>query len=160
MRFYFIDRIEEICYGKYITGIKCVSLSDDVFNEHFPGYPIFPGSLIMESMAQLGGSFFEIMMKENRLPQKQSILSIINKLKFKNPVVPGDRILVRAEIKAMRDDYSVAAVTASVDDTICAQGEFTFTFMEIDDQRLRDTRQELYDICMKNTRIISDESNI
>jgi 3-hydroxymyristoyl/3-hydroxydecanoyl-(acyl carrier protein) dehydratase len=156
MRFYHIDRIDEICYDKYITGTKCITLSDDVFNEHFPGYPIFPGSLLMESMAQLAGSFFEIMMKEKALPQKQSVLSIVNKMKFKKPAEPGDRVICRADIKVMRDDYGVAAVKAEIDEELCATGELTFSFITVNDEKLIQSRKDLYKICMKNTRVISE----
>jgi len=64
MRFYLYDRVEEICYGRYMVAVKCITLADDVFDEHFPGHPIFPGSLIMEGLAQLGGALFELTMRE------------------------------------------------------------------------------------------------
>ena len=96
MRFHLIDRIDEIKYGEYITAVKCVSLADDVFNEHFPGYPVFPGTLIIEGLAQLGGSFFELMMDKERLPVKSCVLSIVNKMKFRKPVQPGDKLYFRA----------------------------------------------------------------
>jgi len=160
MRFHLIDRIEEICPGKYITGVKCITLADDVFNEHFPGYPIFPGSLIMEGMAQLAGSFFEIMMKEKGIEQRQSVLVMANRLKFKKPAEPGDRILFRAEIATMQEEYAVANVSASIDGELCATGELTFSFVLIDDENLRRTRKELYNICMKKTKWVTDASSV
>jgi 3-hydroxyacyl-[acyl-carrier-protein] dehydratase len=154
MRFHLIDRIEEISYGKYITAVKCVTLSDDVFNEHFPGYPVFPGSLILEGLAQLGGSFFEIMMDHEGKPVKRSILSIVNKMKFRKPAYPGDKLLYRAEIASIRDDFGVVNVRAFIENEICAEGELTFTFMDIPDVALHNSRMELYKICMKNTRVV------
>ena len=53
MRFYQVDKVTEICPGRYVEGVKCVSLDNDIFDEHFPGCPIFPGTLIIEGMAQL-----------------------------------------------------------------------------------------------------------
>ena len=154
MRFHLLDRIEEISYGKYITAVKCITLADDVFNEHFPGYPVFPGSLILEGLAQLGGSFFELMMKHQNLPVKRSILSIVNKLKFRRPAGPGDRLLYRADMVTMRDEYGVVKVKAEIDAEICAEGELTFTFVDIPDETLHASRLELYKICMKNTKVI------
>jgi 3-hydroxyacyl-[acyl-carrier-protein] dehydratase len=154
MRFHLLDRIEEISYGKYITAVKCITLADDVFNEHFPGYPVFPGSLILEGLAQLGGSFFELMMKHQNLPIKRSILSIVNKLKFRRPAGPGDRLLYRADMVTMREEYGVVEVKAEIDDEICAEGELTFTFVDIPDETLHASRLELYKICMKNTKVI------
>jgi 3-hydroxyacyl-[acyl-carrier-protein] dehydratase len=160
MRFYLVDRVEEVCYDRYITGVKCVTLADEVFNEHFPGYPIYPGSLIMEGMAQLAGSFFELIMKERELPMRQSILSIVNRLKFKKPAEPGDRLFYRAEVVVMREEYGVARVFAEIDGAACAEGELTFVFIDINSERIRDSRREIYDICMKNARILRDESGV
>jgi 3-hydroxyacyl-[acyl-carrier-protein] dehydratase len=158
MRFHLIDRIEEISYGKHIAAVKCISLADDVFNEHFPGYPIFPGSLILEGLAQLGGSFFEIMMKERKLPIKRAVLSIIKQLKFKKPVGPGDRLIYRAEIVSMQEEYGVVNVSARLEDEICAQGQLMFTFVDLPNEKLKESRQELYDIVTKNMKVITDDS--
>lgn len=156
MRFHLIDRIEEICYGKYATGVKCVALSDDIFNEHFPGYPIFPGSLILEGMAQLGGSFLELMMKHEQRPLRRSVLVIVKEAKFKKPVVPGDRLLYRAELLALQDDYGATRVTASVDGTPCAEAELVFSFVDVPNADLQKSREVMYEICMKNTRVVTE----
>jgi 3-hydroxyacyl-[acyl-carrier-protein] dehydratase len=154
MRFHLIDRIEEICYGKYITAVKCVTLADDVFNEHFPGYPVFPGSLILEGLAQLGGSFFELMMKHNNQPIKRCVLSIVSKMKFRRPAGPGDKLLYRADIVSMQEEYGVVKVRAEMDGALCTEGELTFAFVDIPDKKIQESRQELYRICMKNTKVI------
>jgi 3-hydroxymyristoyl/3-hydroxydecanoyl-(acyl carrier protein) dehydratase len=155
MRFHLIDRIEEVRYNEYITAVKCVSLSDDVFDEHFPGQPVYPGSLIIEALAQLGGSFFELIMKHEGKDQRQSLLSIVNRMKFRRPVFPGDRMQLRAEMVSLREEFGVVAVRSEVDGEVCAEGELTFTFMAIHDESLHDSRLELYKICMKNTRELS-----
>jgi len=152
MRFHLLDRIEEISYNNYITAFKCVSLSDDVFDEHFPGHPVYPGSLIIEGLAQLGGSFFELIMKHEGKPALRSVLSIVNRMKFRRPVFPGDRMLLRADMVSFRDDFGVVRVQSEVDGEVCAEGELTFTFMDIRAESLHDSRLELYKICMKNTR--------
>ncbi len=158
MRFHLIDKISEICYGEYIVGVKCITLADDVFNEHFPGHPIFPGSLILEGLAQLSGSFFEIMMKERQIPIKRAVLTIVNRLKFKKPAYPGDRLIYRAEIKAFREDeFGVTKVTATMDGEEYAEGELTFSFFDVPNTTLENSRQELYDICTKNVKIITKQ---
>jgi 3-hydroxyacyl-[acyl-carrier-protein] dehydratase len=156
MRFHLLDRIEEICYGHYITAVKCITLADDVFDEHFPGYPVFPGSLILEGLAQLGGSFFELMMDHQNLPVKRSILSIVNKLKLRRPVFPGDKLVYRADLVTMREEYGVVKVRAEIEGECCAEGELTFTFVDIPDDTLHQSRLELYKICMKNTKVIEE----
>lgn len=152
MRFHLIDRIEEIKTGEYITAVKCITLADDVFDEHFPGYPVFPGSLIMEGLAQLGGSFFEIMMKRGNVKIKRCVLSVVNKLKFRKAAFPGDKLLYRADIVSHKEDYGIIKVIAKIDEEICAEGELTFMFLDIQDETLYKSRQELYKICMRNTR--------
>jgi len=159
MRFHLVDRIDEICYGNYIKGVKCITLADDVFNEHFPGYPIYPGSLIQEGLAQLAGSFFEIMMDHQGVPIKHSVLSIVTRMKFRKPAGPGDRLVYRADIKVMRDDYGVATVQAQLDGDALADGELTFSFIDVADPQLLHSRREIYKVCTRNTKIIEkDES--
>ncbi len=154
MRYHLVDRIDEICYGRYITGCKCITLADDVFNEHFPGYPIFPGSLIQEGLAQLAGSFFEIMIHKQELPVRHSVLSIVNKMKFRKMAQPGDKLLYRADITVMREDYGIAKVAASLDGEVLAEGEMTFSFIVLADETLYKSRRAIYDICMRNTKVI------
>jgi 3-hydroxyacyl-[acyl-carrier-protein] dehydratase len=160
MRFNLVDRVDEVCYDKYIVGVKCITLADDVFNEHFPGYPIFPGSLIQEGLAQLAGSFFEIILNRRGLPMKRSILTVVNKMKFRRPAEPGDRLVYRAETKLLNEEYGVAKVTAMLDDDLCAEGEFLFSFITIDDADLLRSRETIYNICMKNTREIPNEVDV
>lgn len=160
MRFHMIDRIDEICHGKYVVAVKCISLSDDVFNEHFPGYPIFPGTLILEGLAQLGGSFFEMTMKAQGLPVKRTVLSIVREFKIRKPAGPGDRLVYRAEIRSMREEYGVAIVTANLDGELCAEGELMFTFIDLPNDKIRESREELYAIVTKQTRFVRDEDGI
>ncbi len=154
MRFYLIDRIEEIRYGDYATAVKCVTLSEEIFNEHFPGHPIFPGSLLMEGMAQLAGSLFELTMRHREEPMLRAVLSLVNRLKFRRPVVPGDRVLIRATITSMHTESGMAKVKAEVDGTVCSQGELMFTFHDIANPLLQDEREDLYRCCMRNTRVV------
>lgn len=157
MRFHLVDRVEEVCYDKYIIGVKCITLADDVFNEHFPGYPIFPGSLIQEGLAQLAGSFFEIIMHRRGAKVKRSVLTIVNKMKFRKPAVPGDKLIYRADVQALNDEYAVAKVIAELDGEVCAEGEMIFNFFEIPNDILQKSREEIYEICMKNTKVIESE---
>lgn len=156
MRFHLVDRVDEICYGKYITGCKCVSLSEDIFNEHFPGYPIFPGSLIQEGLAQLAGSFFEIMINHLNLPVKHSVLTIVNKMKFRSAVQPGDKVIFRSDIESMNDDFGVAKVKATLDGKVVADGILTFSFVQIDNDVVYESRKIIYDICMRNAKVVED----
>lgn len=160
MRFHLLDRIEEFSYGKYAIGIKCVSLSDDTFNEHFPGFPIFPGTLIVEGLAQLGGFLLEATLTHRNLPQSRSVLSIINHFKFKKPVWAGDRLYFRSDVVSLHDEFSVVKVEATRDTEIIARGELTFSFVQIDHSSLQSSRDDLYKILTRTARIVKDESSI
>ena len=155
-----LDRIDEICFGKYIIGIKCITLGDDVFNEHFPGYPIFPGSLIQEGLAQLAGCFFELIMEKKQITMTYSVLSIVNKMKFRKSSWPGDKLIYRADIITMRDDFGVAQVKAQLDGETTADGELTFSFINLADQKLMESRKELYQVLTRNAKIIDNENSI
>ncbi len=155
MRFHLVDRVDEICYDKYIVGCKCVTLADDVFNEHFPGYPIFPGSLIQEGLAQLAGSFFEIIMNKKGICNKRSVLTIVRQMKFKRVVEPGDKMIYKAIIKAFNEDFGVAEVRAEIEGEVCAIGELLFNFFEISDASLQASREEIYRFCMKNAKEVN-----
>ena len=100
MRFYLIDRITEIAPKKYVEGVKLVSMSDDVFNEHFPGYPVFPGSLILEGLAQMSGLFFEYCLRQEGVTDKRAVLTLVNRMKYRHLVIPGDCLHYRADVKA------------------------------------------------------------
>lgn len=159
MRFHMIDRIEEICRWKFITAVKCISLSDDVFNEHFPGYPIFPGSLILEGLAQLGGSFFEIAMQERGTAGKRAVLTVVREFKIRKPAGPGDRLLYRAEIRSMQDEYGVVTVLATLDGEECARGELMFSFVIPPNDKICKAREELYEIVTRQTRYSTHEDH-
>lgn len=156
MRFHLIDRIDEICRWDYITAVKCISLADDVFNEHFPGYPIFPGTLILEGLAQLGGAFFEIAMQSRGGPVKRAVLTVVREFKIRRPAGPGDRLLYRADLLAMQEEFGVVRVAATLDGENCAMGELMFGFVTPPDARvdarISETRAELYAIVTRNTR--------
>jgi len=160
MRFHLFDRIEEICRWKYITGIKCISLSDDVFNEHFPGYPVFPGSLILEGLAQLSGSFFEIIMQQEEDRIKRAVLTVIREFKIKKPAGPGDTLFYRAEIITRNSDYGVTGVSAMINNELCARGELMFNFIDPPDEKICRSREELYAIVTRQTRYSGYETQL
>jgi 3-hydroxyacyl-[acyl-carrier-protein] dehydratase len=128
MRFYLIDRVLEMDLGKSAVGIKCWSLDNEIFRDHFPGQPTVPGVLLTESMAQLGGvllkySYYEQFGKETKV---YPVLSIIQKAKFRTFVKPGDQCLIKAEITVLdRGRANVKAYTYVQDEMVC---EATLSF--------------------------------
>ena len=117
MRFFMIDKIKEIIPGASAKGVKCWSLDNEIFQDHFPGYPVTPGVLMTESMAQLGGILIEMSYyKEYGESNKvYPVLSIIQKAKFKKFVGPGDQCIVEAKVLSIDRSRGNVFVTTTVD---------------------------------------------
>lgn len=96
--FLLVDRVTELALGDSIVAYKNVSVNEPFFNGHFPGHPVLPGVLIIEAMAQAAGILgFKTMDKK---PEDGSIYYFVgsDNLRFKRPVIPGDRLQLEARI--------------------------------------------------------------
>lgn len=94
--FLLVDRVIEITRLKRLVAIKSVSINEPFFQGHFPGYPIMPGALIVESIAQAGGL---LLMPE--VPDRDSLLMVftgIDRAKFRRPVTPGDQLRIEVDV--------------------------------------------------------------
>ena len=96
--FLLVDRVIELETGKSITAIKNITINEPFFNGHFPHEPIFPGVLIIEAMAQATGLLGFKTMSDDPSTDIFYILTGVDKVKFKNKVVPGDQLELRAEL--------------------------------------------------------------
>ena len=92
MRFILVDRIDELKIGSWAKGVKCISQTNEIFEQHFPGYPLMPGSLIMEGLAQLSGVLFEYSLMQLGHTHKRPVLTLVNKMKFRRCATPGDKL--------------------------------------------------------------------
>ena len=94
--FLLIDRIVEIVRLKRIVAIKSVSINEPFFQGHFPGFPIMPGALIVEAIAQAGGV---LLLPE--VPDRDKLLMVftgIDRAKFRRPVTPGDQLRIEVDV--------------------------------------------------------------
>ncbi|MGB1239780.1 MAG: 3-hydroxyacyl-ACP dehydratase FabZ [Pseudomonadales bacterium] len=113
--FLLVDRVVELVPGESIKAYKNVTVNEPFFNGHFPDHPVMPGVLIVEAMAQAAGILgFKTMDKK---PQDGSIYYFVgsDKLRFKRPVVPGDRVDLEATIVSEKRGIWKFDVRASVD---------------------------------------------
>ena len=114
--FLLVDRIIEIDLGKRIVGIKNVSVNEPFFQGHFPGYPVMPGVLIIEAMAQVGGVLaFKSVEEKMDISGKLVYFAGIDKAKFRKPVLPGDQIRFELEVIHVKEPYWKLKGTALVD---------------------------------------------
>ncbi len=124
--FLLVDKILEIEEGKRAVGLKNVTINEPFFQGHFPGYPVMPGALILESLAQVG-AVAVLSLPENK--GKLGMFVGVDKFKFKSQVKPGDTLTLEAEMLQMRMNIGKAKVKASVDGKMVAGGEISFAIV-------------------------------
>jgi 3-hydroxyacyl-[acyl-carrier-protein] dehydratase len=126
--FALVDRIVDYVPGVRAVGIKNVTFNEPHFQGHFPGMPVMPGVLIVEAMAQVGG------MVLGQLPDIEQGLWMfagIDKVKFRRPVVPGDRLLMTVELQwVKRRRFAKMQAIAEVDGQKACEGELTFSMVD------------------------------
>ncbi len=124
--FLLVDRITALEPGKSIVGYKNVSISEPVFQGHFPDHPIYPGVMIIEGMAQAGGVLaFKSMDAKGQDDTKDKVVYFmsIDKAKFRAPVTPGDRLEYRLEVIKNRGAVWHLDGKAYVDDKLVTEAE-------------------------------------
>jgi len=122
-----VDRVLECEPGKYISGIKNVSINEPFFQGHFPHHPVMPGVLIIEALAQVSAilSFKTLGNK----PDDKSVYYFvgIDEARFKRPVLPGDQLRLEAQLERNVRGIWKFAVQAKVGDAIAAEAKLMCT---------------------------------
>src|SRR5438477_3509412 len=104
MRFILIDKIDRLETGKSADGHKLISPDEEYFRDHFPGYPIVPGVLVLESLAQLGGRLVEASVRDATGRRVLPMLAKVDHARFLHPVRPGDRLDLAVDLLALTED--------------------------------------------------------
>jgi len=125
--FLLVDKVLELEPGKRAVAIKNVTINEPFFQGHFPGYPLMPGVLIVEALAQTAG-IAAASLEENK--GKLGVFTAIDSMKFRRQVVPGDVLRLEAEILLMKMGMAKVKVVASVDGEIAAEGEIKFAMIK------------------------------
>ncbi|WP_088104364.1 3-hydroxyacyl-ACP dehydratase FabZ [Halalkalibacter urbisdiaboli] len=121
--FLLVDRIEEVEEGKRAVGLKNVTANEEFFNGHFPEYPVMPGVLIIEALAQTAAVAM-LMKEENK--GKIGFFAGIDNCRFKKQVKPGDQLKLEIDITRMKGPIAKARGVATVDGEIAAEADMTF----------------------------------
>lgn len=121
--FLMIDRILEVEEGKRAVGIKNVTINEEFFNGHFPGYPVMPGVLIVEALAQVGAV---AMLQKEENKGRLAFFAGIDNCRFKRQVTPGDTLRLEVEITRLRGSIGKGKARATVDGEIACETEITF----------------------------------
>lgn len=125
--FLLIDRILELDPGKSAKGLKNVTINEPFFNGHFPGYPIMPGVLIIEAMAQVGGV---LAFKSASVNNKVVYFMGIDNARFRKPVTPGDTLTISVVVTKSRGSIWAFKAEAHVGEALVAEAELMATIME------------------------------
>ncbi len=146
MRYLLLDRITELQPPDRATAIKCVSLADDVFVDHFPGHPVMPGALMIEALAQLGGVLVEETMRSRGRPDLFAVLAMVDRARFREMVRPGDRLDLVAEGVAVSKDGGRVRGLVRLDGKLATECELTFAFVPVQNARQMARRREVINV--------------
>jgi beta-hydroxyacyl-ACP dehydratase FabZ len=117
--FLLVDRISEMEEGR-IVGLKNVTGNEPFFQGHFPGFPVMPGVLIIEAMAQVAGVLALHRMKGE---QRVVYLAMVEQAKFRKPVVPGDQLVLEMKVDRLKASVAKMSGTATVDGAVVAEAQ-------------------------------------
>lgn len=121
--FLFVDKILEVEEGVRAVGIKNVTANEEFFNGHFPDFPVMPGVLIVEALAQVGAVAM-LIKEENR--GRIAFFGGIDNCRFKRQVRPGDQLRLEVEMTRVRGSIGKGKGVATVDGEIACELEMTF----------------------------------
>src|SRR5690625_3601713 len=121
--FLLVDKVTEIEEGKRVVGLKNVTVNEPFFQGHFPEYPVMPGVLILEALAQVG-AISVLDMEENK--GKIGFLAGIDKCRIKRQVKPGDQLRLDVEIIRMKGPIGKGKGVATVEGEVACEAEIMF----------------------------------
>lgn len=126
--FLLVDRIVKLDGDQRIVGLKNVTINEQFFQGHFPGAPVMPGVLIIESMAQVAGVLIyrDLPDKENKL----IYFTGIENAKFRRPVIPGDQLRIEMELVSRRSNFGKMRGRATVEGKLVAEAIVLFAIVE------------------------------
>jgi beta-hydroxyacyl-ACP dehydratase FabZ len=119
-----IDRVTELEPMQFARGYKNLTANEPMFQGHFPGNPVLPGVYMIEALAQLGGI---IVLKPGDTARKLVYLVGVDKMKFRRPVVPGDRLDMEVRLGKVKRNMGLVTVEATVDGKLACSGELMFS---------------------------------
>ncbi len=126
MRWFWIDRFVEFVPGSHAKAIKNVTLAEEHLHDHVPGFPIMPGSLMLEGMAQTGG----ILLGQTSDFNEIVILAKVPRVTFHSWACPGDTLVYSAKLLNVRPEGGAVECTAHVGERLVAEAEIVFSHLD------------------------------
>src|SRR3984893_18955729 len=131
MRFILIDKIDRLEIGRSAEGHKLISHDEEYFRDHFPGYPIVRGVLLLESLAQLGGRLVEASVRDATGQRVLPVLAKVERARFLQPVRPGDRLDLAIDLLAITEDAARVTGIARVGARQAATAEIMYAMLDV-----------------------------
>jgi 3-hydroxyacyl-[acyl-carrier-protein] dehydratase len=125
--FLLVDRVIELIPPHRAVGIKQVTINEPFFQGHFPGYPVMPGVLIVEAMAQVGGV---AVLSAEDYRDKLALFAGIDNVRFKRQVRPGDTLRLEVELQQIRRGIGMGSGTATVEGELACRGDIMFALVD------------------------------
>ena len=125
--FLLIDKVEDYVPGEYAIAYKNFTYDEYFFRGHFPEYPIVPGVLTVEALAQTGAV---AILSQEEFKGKIAVFAGIDNCKFKRAIVPGDTVRLETKITAVRGPVGVGEAVATVDGKVAVQATLKFAIMQ------------------------------
>lgn len=128
MRWQWLSAIDECVVGSHATGRMIFPADAPFFQDHFPGFPVVPGVLLLEAMAQLSGKLIGYTVRKERGDWPFPILSMAERVKFRRFVRPDEEVVFETKFLALREESAIMEVRTRVAGALRAQAEETFVF--------------------------------
>jgi 3-hydroxyacyl-[acyl-carrier-protein] dehydratase len=125
MRHYMVDRIVEFRRGERAVGVKAISLSDEVFNEHFPGNPVYPGVYLLEGLAQTGG----LLLERSTGGERFALMVSVDRARFTAFARPGDLVSLTVDVESLEPALARVRGSAAVGGRTIASARITFRLL-------------------------------
>src|SRR5262245_33271453 len=126
MRWIWIDRFLSLERGKSAKAVKQLSFAEDLFADHFPGYPIFPAALMLEGLAQTGG----ILVGEANNFKENVVLAKISRAKFYVEALAGQELIYETEMISLRPEGAIVQGRITADGKPLGEAEIQFAHIE------------------------------
>lgn len=127
---FFVDRVDELDLEERVVAKKNVAANESYFQGHFPGNPLMPGVLQIETMAQVGS--IPLLMSPN-FEGKIAFLAAVDKVKFRRNVVPGDVLTITVEIVKLRSQMGIGQGTiTNQNDEVVSEAKMTFIISDLE----------------------------